>query len=103
MWTTPTDADSNSSWITEKVLYNFTKENDYFVIQKNQENGTKTMFKNLWQQVQNVFELKQPPFRIIYRLKDAKVVSCKLVAVGETEKEILEHWTWIESFYYVNS
>jgi hypothetical protein len=39
------------------------------------------MLKNLWATVQTVFEQKQPPFRIVFRMKSPDGTNGKMVAV----------------------
>jgi hypothetical protein len=76
MWVNPTPAEPSSLWITEQ-------ENEAFLLQRYQETGSKTMLKNLWATVQTVFEQKQPPFRIVFRMKSLESTSGQMVAVCE--------------------
>ncbi|CAB5186600.1 unnamed protein product [Rhizophagus irregularis] len=54
----------------------------------------KLFYRGVIGTIQNVFDTKQPPFRIIFR---AEFTSISLqIAVSQTEKGINEAWKWVE-------
>ena len=79
MWTAIT--------LVDAVGYVNEQESLLFCLQKLEKQ--ESVLKNLWQSVQSVFDVKQPPFRII--MKPLKMVAC-----SEAHKEILENWSWIQ-------
>ncbi|KAK5669330.1 GTPase activating protein (GAP) [Batrachochytrium dendrobatidis] len=92
MWTHPTVVENTSFWKT-------IKENDLFWMQKSKENeATSTMLKSVWATLQNVFDTKQSPYRIVLRTFQGGVPdpNGQMVAAAETLKEIENDWAWIE-------
>ncbi|KAL2918208.1 GTPase activating protein (GAP) [Polyrhizophydium stewartii] len=92
MWTLPTPVDASSFWQT-------IKENDLFSAQKSKENeSSTTMLRSVWATIQNVFDTKQPPFRIVLRTQGGQDSAAygHMIAVAESLKEIEADWAWIE-------
>ncbi|KAL1916336.1 uncharacterized protein VTP21DRAFT_5953 [Calcarisporiella thermophila] len=83
---TPVDITINPFWDTVRT-------NDHFLLQRTK--GGSGMLKSVLGTIQNVFEIKQPPFRILFR-RDVNAPSL-LIAVSESESQILQAWTWIET------
>ncbi|KAJ1332801.1 hypothetical protein BSLG_008430 [Batrachochytrium salamandrivorans] len=92
MWTLPTAIETSSFWKT-------IKETDLFLMQKSSENeANSTMLKSVWATLQNVFDTKQPPYRIILRTYQGGAVDAniQMIAAAETLKEAEADWAWIE-------
>ncbi|KAI8930220.1 rab-GTPase-TBC domain-containing protein [Entophlyctis helioformis] len=91
MWTLPTAVEPSSFWQTRK-------ENDLFLLQKSKENeAASTVLKSVWATIQNVFDTKQPPYRIVLRNTNGGIEgSGQMIAVAETLREIEADWAWIE-------
>ncbi|KAI9265974.1 rab-GTPase-TBC domain-containing protein [Sporodiniella umbellata] len=84
---TPTDIILTPFWTT--VL-----QKDNFLLQKSSVSGN-PIFRNLMSTIANVFDTKQPPYRILFQREINTL--CLQIAVAETEQSILSAWTWIES------
>ncbi|KAJ3340575.1 hypothetical protein HDU83_007012 [Entophlyctis luteolus] len=99
MFVLPTQTDLNASY------WDTLKDNGVFVLQK-----ARTQESALWKAVvttiQNVFDSKQPPFRIILKTPNtvqpapsqpaAGPETGHVVAAAETLKSIQKDWSWVE-------
>lgn len=91
-WTSPTPIDKGGTYGLERV-------NKYFRLEKFKEatNSSSIMtLSNLWTQVQNVFDVKPPTFRIIFIIPGNEFPNGRMVAAAESLKEITKDWIWIE-------
>ncbi|RGB22711.1 hypothetical protein C1646_42349 [Rhizophagus diaphanus] len=70
------------------------KTSKYFTLQRTKASNINSFYRGVIGTIQNVFDTKQPPFRIIFR---AEFTSISLqIAVSQTEKGINEAWKWVE-------
>ncbi|EXX64682.1 Mdr1p [Rhizophagus irregularis DAOM 197198w] len=70
------------------------KSSKYFTLQRTKASNINSFYRGVIGTIQNVFDTKQPPFRIIFR---AEFTSISLqIAVSQTEKGINEAWKWVE-------
>ncbi|KAG1460739.1 hypothetical protein G6F46_005335 [Rhizopus delemar] len=83
---TPVDTAVTPFWTT--VL-----QKDNFLLQKTSTPGN-PIFRNLMSTIANVFDTKQPPYRILFQ-REVNTV-CLQIAVAETEQAIRSAWIWIE-------
>ncbi|KNE54335.1 hypothetical protein AMAG_17656 [Allomyces macrogynus ATCC 38327] len=88
MWTNPTAVTITALWDDERG-------NDYFVLQKARQYESK-LLKNVIGTLQNVFDTRQHPYRIIFKTPARGQDTGYLVAVGDTLKEIEVNWKWID-------
>ena len=92
MWTNPVDVELSTIWQT-------LHENNWFLMQKYETESQKT-FKGIWATVQNVFEMKQPLYRIVFRAQKVPGTRTRMVAAADTLKEIKVDWDWLQSNYH---
>jgi hypothetical protein len=64
------------------------KVNELFVLQK-----SVAQVSLFWKTLQNVFDTKQPPFRIVFKSSQNKLGQ--VIAVGNTKEEIDKDWKFI--------
>ncbi|ORX58362.1 TBC-domain-containing protein [Piromyces finnis] len=81
MWISPLNCESFNSWETLKI-------NELFILQK-----SVAQVGLFWKTLQNVFDTKQPPFRIV--LKSSQNEFGQVIAVGNTKEEIEKDWKYI--------
>ncbi|KAI9306325.1 hypothetical protein BJ944DRAFT_51694 [Cunninghamella echinulata] len=81
---TPIDITLTPFWTT-------IRQKDCLMLQKFHSAG---MFKSLINTIANVFDTKQPPYRILFQREPN--CTCLQIAVGETEKIIETAWLWME-------
>eukprot|EP00833_Pecoramyces_ruminatium_P007731 jgi/Orpsp1_1/1181763/evm.model.c7180000078497.1 len=81
MWISPLNCENLNSWETLKV-------NELFVLQK-----SVAQVGLFWKTLQNVFDTKQPPFRIVF--KSSQNELGQVIAVGNTKEEIDKDWKYI--------
>ncbi|KAI9141144.1 rab-GTPase-TBC domain-containing protein [Paraphysoderma sedebokerense] len=87
MWTNPTS-------LTITPLWEDINSNELFLLQKTKEYDSK-LIKNVIGTLQNVFDTKQQPFRIL--LKSSKQLDTgHLISAGDSLKNIEKDWKWIE-------
>ncbi|KAI9325982.1 rab-GTPase-TBC domain-containing protein [Zopfochytrium polystomum] len=88
MFVVPTPSDHATNY------WELIKENDLFMLQqaKDQESA---IWKTVLTTIQNVFDTKQAPFRILLK-NQAGGETGHLVATAESMKVILKDWQWIE-------
>ncbi|CAG8533184.1 11287_t:CDS:2 [Paraglomus occultum] len=85
VFTLPTPCDLNNAF-WEPV-----KTNDHFVLQRTK--GSKNaILRGVLGTIQNVFDTKQPPFRLLFR-SDVNGLALQ-IAVSQTEKGIDDAWSW---------
>ncbi|KAI8851589.1 hypothetical protein BC829DRAFT_386413 [Chytridium lagenaria] len=87
MFVLPTLTDLSSYWDT-------VKENDLFLLQKSKEQES-ALWKTVMATIQNVFDTKQPPFRIVLRSSEATDAG-HMVAASDSLIAIQKDWQWIE-------
>ncbi|KAI9183839.1 GTPase activating protein (GAP) [Blastocladiella emersonii ATCC 22665] len=87
MWITPAP-------VTITALWDDVKSNDYFLLQKTKEYESR-LVKNLLGTLQNVFDTKQQPFRIILKTPTRGLDNGYVVAVADSLKDIEVNWRWI--------
>ncbi|KAJ3411856.1 hypothetical protein HDV05_001645 [Chytridiales sp. JEL 0842] len=87
MFVLPTVTDLSSYWET-------IKENEMFLLQKAKEQEG-ALWKTVMATIQNVFDTKQPPFRIVLKSAQSQETG-HMVAAGETLKAAQNDWKWIE-------
>ncbi|KAJ3127151.1 hypothetical protein HK098_006699 [Nowakowskiella sp. JEL0407] len=86
--TSPTPCELQSS------LWETLRETKVFVMQKSiQQEGR--LWKTVLATIQNVFDTKQPPFRIVLRNAQNPDVG-HMVAAADTQKALEKDWAWIE-------
>ncbi|KAF7724455.1 hypothetical protein EC973_000964 [Apophysomyces ossiformis] len=83
---TPTDITLTPFWTT-------TQQHDNFLLQEYHASGN-PIFKSLLSTIANVFDTKQPPYRILFQRETNAI--CLQVAVAETEQKIGSAWAWIQ-------
>ena len=88
MWISPLNCDNFNSWETQKI-------NELFILQK-----SVAQVGLFWKTVQNVFDTKQPPFRIV--LKSSQNEFGQVIAVGNTKEEIEKDWKYLIGIFYIN-
>ncbi|RKP00542.1 hypothetical protein CXG81DRAFT_13114, partial [Caulochytrium protostelioides] len=99
MWVLPTPTDQTAFWQT-------LRENPVFTLQKSQEttaesSGGASLWKSVVATVQNVFDTKQPLYRLVF--KDVHGAHADgggggfLIATADTIKIAEGHWSWLES------
>ncbi|OUM67974.1 hypothetical protein PIROE2DRAFT_58374 [Piromyces sp. E2] len=81
MWISPLNCENFNSWETLKI-------NELFILQK-----SVAQVGLFWKTLQNVFDTKQPPFRIV--LKSSQNEFGQVIAVGNTKEEIEKDWKYI--------
>jgi len=81
MWISPLNCENFDSWEILKV-------NELFVLQK-----SVAQVGLFWKTLQNVFDTKQPPFRIVF--KSSQNQLGQVIAVGNTKEEIDKDWKYI--------
>ncbi|CAO3627324.1 unnamed protein product [Cunninghamella blakesleeana] len=81
---TPTDITLTPFWST-------IRQKDCLLLQKFSTAG---IFKSVIHTIANVFDTKQPPYRILFQREPN--CTCLQIAVGETEKIIEAAWLWME-------
>ncbi|KAI9205822.1 rab-GTPase-TBC domain-containing protein [Polychytrium aggregatum] len=89
MWVVPTPTD-----ITPSAYWEALKENELFILQKLKEQSNGALWKSVLSTIQNVFDTKQPPFRIILRSAESSDTGY-LVATADTLKLIEQDWAWV--------
>ncbi|KAJ3037593.1 hypothetical protein HDV00_001481 [Rhizophlyctis rosea] len=87
MWILPTLVDITSFWET-------VKENDLFLLQKLKEQEG-TMMKSVWATLQNVFDTKQSPFRILLKSPQSSDVG-HMISTADSIKGAERDWNWIQ-------
>ncbi|CAO3684807.1 unnamed protein product [Umbelopsis ramanniana] len=87
-FTIPTQID-----IAINLFWETLKENDSFILQRIKARKN-ALFRGMMGTIQNVFDTKQPPYRILYR-RGASTI-CIQIAVAETEKQIEAAWAWVQ-------
>ncbi|KAJ3332059.1 TBC1 domain member 9, partial [Blyttiomyces sp. JEL0837] len=87
MFLHPTPTDLSGLWET-------VKENENFVLQKLKEQES-ALWKTVLATIQNVFDTKQPPFRIVLRGAQS-ADSGYMVSAGESLKAAQKDFQWIE-------
>ncbi|KAH8551788.1 hypothetical protein BGW37DRAFT_313290 [Umbelopsis sp. PMI_123] len=87
-FTIPTQID-----IAINLFWETLKENDSFILQRIKARKN-ALFRGMMGTIQNVFDTKQPPYRILYR-RGASTI-CIQIAVAETEKQIEAAWNWVQ-------
>ncbi|KAJ3052498.1 hypothetical protein HK097_006137, partial [Rhizophlyctis rosea] len=70
------------------------QENDLFLLQKLKEQEG-TVMKSVWATLQNVFDTKQPPFRILLKSPQSSDVA-HMVSTADTLKAAERDWNWIQ-------
>ncbi|EPB91190.1 hypothetical protein HMPREF1544_01895 [Mucor circinelloides 1006PhL] len=68
------------------------QQNLYFMLQKSQEPGN-TIFKNVFSTITNLFDAKQPPYRILFQREPN--ATCLQIAVSDSQELIEAAWKWI--------
>jgi len=87
MLISPLNCDNFNSWETQKI-------NELFILQK-----SVAQVGLFWKTVQNVFDTKQPPFRIV--LKSTENEFGQVIAVGNSKEEIEKDWKYLIGVFYL--
>ncbi|CAG8518956.1 15115_t:CDS:10 [Funneliformis mosseae] len=75
------------------------KTSKHFNLQRTKASNINSIYRGVIGTIQNVFDTKQPPFRIVFR---AEPTSTSLqIAVSQTEKGINDAWKWIEDSLFL--
>ncbi|ORZ40357.1 rab-GTPase-TBC domain-domain-containing protein [Catenaria anguillulae PL171] len=84
----------NPAPVTITALWDDVKDNEYFVLQKAKEYESR-LVKNLLGTLQNVFDTKQQPFRIILKTPSRGLDNGFVISVADTSKDADANWNWI--------
>jgi hypothetical protein len=91
MWCEPCSTEITSFWEIEK-------SNKYFLCQRSRSTDG-ILWKSFVDTIQNVFDTKQLPYRILLKGKEAMPTigdSCLMVAVGSSREDIEKNWRYLE-------
>ncbi|KAG2201661.1 hypothetical protein INT47_003887 [Mucor saturninus] len=87
-FTLPTSTDN-----TLVPFWTIEQQNQYFMLQRSHEPGN-TIFKNVFSTITNLFDAKQPPFRILFQREPN--ATCLQIAASDSEEAIEAAWDWIK-------
>jgi hypothetical protein len=91
MWIIPTSCEVSPLWET-------LKENRLFLLQRSTVTDESTVWNNVMGTLQALFDVKQPPFRILLKTGPATPApgeSAITIAVGTSQREIEGDWVWL--------